>query len=213
MSIRLAVCISGGGTTLQNLIDRIADGRLDASIVLVVSSRAGAFGIERAHRAGLPVCVVPAKGRAVAAFSQEVFDACRRAGADLVLLAGFLCLLEIPPDFVGKVMNIHPALLPAYGGKGFYGERVHRAVLDAGEKVSGCTVHFVDNEYDAGPVILQRTVPVLEGDDPASLAARVFRAECEAFPEAIRLFAEGRVRLAGGSTVFEEESNGREGNQ
>jgi phosphoribosylglycinamide formyltransferase-1 len=115
----------------------------------------------------------------------------------LVCLAGFLQLISIPEDFQGRVMNIHPALIPAFCGKGFYGHHVHEAVLAYGVKITGCTVHFCDNQYDHGPIILQRAVPVLDDDTPDSLAARVFQQECEAYPEAIRLFAEGRLRIEG----------------
>jgi phosphoribosylglycinamide formyltransferase-1 len=112
-------------------------------------------------------------------------------------MAGFLQLLDIPPDFEHRVMNIHPALIPAFCGKGYHGAHVHRAVLEAGVKVSGCTVHFADNQYDHGPIILQQVVPVKDDDTPESLAARVFEAECTAYPEAIRLFAEGRLEVQG----------------
>jgi formyltetrahydrofolate-dependent phosphoribosylglycinamide formyltransferase len=130
-------------------------------------------------------------------FGRRVFDLCRQHRADLVCMAGFLQLLPIPDDFAGRVMNIHPALIPAFCGKGFYGHRVHEAALQHGVKVSGCTVHFADNVYDHGPIILQRAVPVLDDDTPDTLAARVFEQECEAYPEAIRLFAEGRLRVEG----------------
>jgi phosphoribosylglycinamide formyltransferase-1 len=196
--VRLAVLLSGGGTTLQNFIDRIADGRLRARIVQVVSSAADAFGIERALRAGLPATVVTRReAGSREAFSRRIFDLCRRAGADLVCLAGFLQLLMIPDDFAGRVLNIHPALIPAFCGKGFYGHHVHEAALAYGVKVSGCTVHFADNTYDHGPIVLQRTVPILDDDTPDTLAARVFEQECEAYPEAVRLFAEGRLRIEG----------------
>jgi phosphoribosylglycinamide formyltransferase-1 len=196
--IRLGVLISGSGTTLQNLFDRCADGRLAARVVCVVSSHAGAFGLERAARAGVPHTVVERRARASREeFSARVFDHCRRAGAELVCMAGFLQLLPIAADYRGRVLNIHPALIPAFCGKGMYGEHVHRAALEAGVKVSGCTVHFADDEYDHGPIVLQRVVPVLDDDTPATLAARVFEQEKEAYPEAIRLFAEGRLRLEG----------------
>jgi phosphoribosylglycinamide formyltransferase 1 len=197
-SLRLAVLISGSGTTLQNLIDRIGDGRLQAKIVLVVSSKADAFGLERARRAGLTTAFVSRKmAGSVEAFSDQVFAACRKARAELVCMAGFLHLLHIPDDYLGRVMNIHPALIPAFCGKGYYGHRVHEAVLESGAKVSGCTVHFADNEYDHGPIISQRVVPVLDDDTPDSLAARVFEQECEAYPEAIQWFAERRLRIEG----------------
>jgi formyltetrahydrofolate-dependent phosphoribosylglycinamide formyltransferase len=196
--LRLAVLISGSGTTLQNLLDHIADGRLQAQIVLVISSRIDAFGLTRAEQAGIPTAIVLARDYASREeFSQRIFDLCRQAGVDLVCLAGFLQLIRIPDDFQARVMNIHPALIPAFCGKGYYGERVHEAALAYGVKISGCTVHFADNLYDHGPIILQRTVPVLDEDKPETLAARVFEEECKAYPEAIRLFACGRLRLEG----------------
>jgi formyltetrahydrofolate-dependent phosphoribosylglycinamide formyltransferase len=196
--IRLAVLLSGGGTSLQNLVDRIADGRLGAEIVLVVSNHADAFGVERARKAGVPTTVVERKQYGSREeFSRRIFDLCRQANVGLACLAGFLQLLHIPDDFAGRVLNIHPALIPAFCGKGFYGHHVHEAALAYGVKVSGCTVHFADNVYDHGPIILQRAVPVLDADTPETLAARVFEQECEAYPEAIRLFAEGRLRLEG----------------
>jgi phosphoribosylglycinamide formyltransferase 1 len=197
--LRVAVPLSGGGTTLQNLIDRCADGRLpEARVVAVVASRPDAFGLERGRRAGLPAFVVERKAcTSREEFSARVFGRCREVGADLVCLGGFLQLLTIPPDFANRVMNIHPALLPAFGGKGFHGRHVHEAVLEAGVKLSGCTVHFCDNSYDTGPIIIQRAVAVLDDDTPETLAARVFGQECEAYPEAIRLFAQGRLRVEG----------------
>jgi formyltetrahydrofolate-dependent phosphoribosylglycinamide formyltransferase len=196
--LRLAVLISAGGTTLQNLIDRIADGRLRAQIVRVVSSNAEVFGVERALRAGLPVSVVSRRQTGSRGeFSRQIFDLCRQDQAELACLAGFLQLITIPDDFQHRVMNVHPSLIPAFCGKGFYGHHVHEAVLAYGAKVSGCTVHFADNQYDHGPIILQRPVPVLDGDTPDTLAARVYGQECEAYPEAIRLFAEGRLRIEG----------------
>jgi formyltetrahydrofolate-dependent phosphoribosylglycinamide formyltransferase len=196
--LSLAILISGSGTTLQNVLDRIADGRLRARVVQVISSRADAFGLERARRAGVPAAVVERKScPSTEEFSRRIFELCRTAGVDLCLLAGFLQLVLIPDDYRGRVLNIHPALIPAFCGKGFYGHRVHEAALAAGVKVSGCTVHFADNQYDHGPIILQRVVPVLDDDTPDTLAARVFEQECDAYPEAVRLFAEGRLRVEG----------------
>lgn len=195
---RLAVLLSGSGTTLQNLLDRIADGRLDAEVVQVVSSKVDAFGLDRARRANIPAVAVERKSCASREeFSARIFEPCRAARADLVCLAGFLQLALIPEDFTGRVMNIHPALIPAFCGKGFHGHHVHEAVLEAGVKLTGCTVHFADNEYDRGPIILQRAVPVLDDDTPETLAARVFAQECEAYPEAIQLFAAGRLQIVG----------------
>ncbi|MCZ2344110.1 MAG: phosphoribosylglycinamide formyltransferase [Bacteroidales bacterium] len=182
---RIVVLISGGGTTLQNLIDRIAAGSLSAEIVAVISSRADAFGLTRASRAGIPVQVIPPG----AEFSERVFAAIRSHAPDLVILAGWLKLLRIPPDFEQRVLNIHPSLLPAFGGQGMYGRRVHEAVLASGASSSGCTVHYADNSYDTGPILLQQSVPVLPGDTPETLAERVFAAECELYPAAIHRWA------------------------
>lgn len=196
--VRLGVLISGGGTTLLNLIDQIQAGLLEAEISVVITDRNGIAGIQRARTAGLDCTVLPRREfEGPGPFSDAAFDCCRQAQVDLVILAGFLSLIEVPEDFHLKVMNIHPALIPAFCGKGYYGHHVHEAVLERGARVSGCTVHFADNEYDHGPIILQHVVPVENDDDPESLAARVFEAECEAYPEAIRLFASGRLKLVG----------------
>jgi phosphoribosylglycinamide formyltransferase-1 len=190
--LNLAVLVSGSGTTLQNLIDQIRAGALKANITSVIGSRADLPAEQRARDARLNYVVVD---RSNADFGREVLDHC--AGADLVCLAGWLCLLPVPANFAGQIMNIHPALLPAFGGRGMYGRHVHQAVLDYGCKVSGCTVHFVDGAYDAGPIILQKTCPVKEDDTAQSLAARVFELEKTAYPEAIRLFQSGSLRIEG----------------
>ena len=204
--LRLAVLLSGGGTTLQNLIDRIADVRLDARIVCVVSSRADVAGVERGRHAGIPTFVV--ERRACSSreeFSARILGHCREAGADLVCMAGFLQLLHIPTDFAGRVLNIHPALLPTFGGKGYHGLHLHEAVLEAGVRVTGCTVHFADNEYDCGAILVQRTCCVAQDDTPETLQSRVFAQECEAYPEAIRLVASGRVCLEGRRALLSPE--------
>ncbi|RJP41447.1 MAG: phosphoribosylglycinamide formyltransferase [Phycisphaerales bacterium] len=189
--IRLAVLISGGGRTLINLHQRIDSGRLDARIAGVISSRAAVAGVARAREAGLPVEVVSRRKLDDDAFQHCLTDAVVRLEPDLVCMAGFLSLWRIPDALHSRVINIHPALLPDFGGPGMYGLRVHRAVLDAGRAESGCTVHYCDNEYDHGPIILQTRVPVLPGDTAESLAARVFEAECETYPRAIQMIAGG----------------------
>jgi len=189
--LRLAVLLSGSGRTLENLLERIDGGTLPASVAVVISSRADVRGARIAERAGLPVRVLPPGGQGVDRWSESIFAACREARADLVVMAGFLHLVKIPHDFAGRVINIHPSLLPAFGGRGFHGMNVHRAVLERGCTVSGCTVHLVDDEYDHGRVLLQQAVPVLADDSPESLAARVFAAECQTLPEAIRRIAAG----------------------
>jgi formyltetrahydrofolate-dependent phosphoribosylglycinamide formyltransferase len=194
----LAVLASAGGTTLQNVLDQVSAGRLNAQVVLVISNNADARALERGRGAGIQTAVISRKeAGSREEFSRRIFDLCRQARVDLVCLAGFLQLIQVPGDFLGRVMNIHPALIPAFCGKGYYGHHVHEAVLAYGAKISGCTVHFADNEYDHGPIILQRPVPVLDDDTAETLAERVFTQECAAYPEAIRLFAEGRLHIEG----------------
>ena len=156
MPFPIAVLISGSGTTLQNLIDRVAAGTLPVRIAQVVSSKRGVPGIERARNAGLVVEIVERKAfPSIEAFSERTFELCRKAGARLVCFGGYLQLLKIPDDYRGRVLNIHPALLPAFGGKGMFGTHVHEAVLASSSKVSGCTVHLVDDQYDHGPIVEQ----------------------------------------------------------
>lgn len=196
--LRLAVLISGTGTTLRNLLERIAAGRLPARIVLVISSNARAGGLNFALQAGVPSEVIEHDSAGTPEeFSRAIFDRCRAERVEYVAMAGFLKYVPIPPDFENRVVNIHPALIPAFCGEGFYGLRVHQAALEYGVKFSGCTVHFVDNRYDHGPIILQKIVPVEAGDTAETLAARVFEAECDAYPEALTLLAERRVTVSG----------------
>jgi phosphoribosylglycinamide formyltransferase-1 len=208
--LRLAVLISGGGTTLRNLIQKIAAKKLDAKIELVISSSATAKGLDFAREANIPTLVVPqAKSKSAKQFSEATFGPCRQAGVHIVVMAGYLKLVQIPPYFTNRVTNIHPALIPACCGPGMYGLRVHEAVLEGGARISGCTVHFVDNQYDHGPIILQRQVPVLDDDTPESLAARVFAAECEAYPEALRLIGLGRVTAENGNVQIKDKNRQR----
>lgn len=202
--LRIVALISGGGRTVSNLQDAIEAGRLDARIELVVSSREDAQGLQRARLRGIETAVAPSSDYRVeaatdwAAMSAAVDALVLPREPGLVVLAGYMCLYVIPPALEGRVMNIHPALLPAFGGRGMWGRRVHEAVVASGVKVTGCTVHFATNDYDAGPIVLQRTCPVTHADTPDDVAGRVFALECEAYPEAVRLFAEGRLRIRGG---------------
>ncbi len=194
----IAVLISGGGTTLRNLLEKIDAGRLDVAVTLVISSSSDAKGLEYAQRAGIVSKIVCRGDHADQdEFSQVLFDHCRRDGVEYVVMGGFLKRITIPADFENRVINIHPALIPAFCGQGFYGHHVHEAVLQYGAKLSGCTVHFVDNQYDHGPVILQQAVEVRDDDTPDSLAVRVFAAECEAYPAALGLLAAGKVTVEG----------------
>lgn len=188
---RLAVMISGGGTSLQNLIDRIRDGRLPGvEIAVVISSRSEVAGVARAEAAGLPVDVIRVKDVPDAAkFSDHIALTLDVYAPDLVVQAGWLCYWIPPAKWMGKVINIHPALLPKFGGKGFYGSHVHEAVLSAGETETGATVHLVDHEYDHGKILAQRKCPVEPGDTAETLAARVMALERELLPEVIRTFA------------------------
>ncbi len=188
--IRLGVLLSGSGRTLQNLCDSIADGTLNAVVNIVVSSRPDAYGLARAKNIGLPAVSIPRRGLSASDFDDAITDALAHADIDLVCMAGFLSFWRIPPQFEGKVINIHPALLPAFGGKGFYGQRVHEAVIQAGSSETGCTVHFCDNQYDNGQIILQRRIEVSPDDTPGSLAERVFAEECIAYPAAIQFLAD-----------------------
>jgi formyltetrahydrofolate-dependent phosphoribosylglycinamide formyltransferase len=195
--LSIAVLISGGGTTLQNFIDLRNSGELDVHVKLVISSRPNAKGLQRATDAGIPTVVIEQSSNPQSSFSKQITDALQQADVDLVCMGGFLSMWIVPANFEGRVMNIHPALLPGFGGKGFYGRRVHEAVLEAGCKVTGCSVHFVDNIYDNGPIILQKAVAVHEDDTPETLAKRVRKQEKVIYPEAVRLFAQDRLHIAG----------------
>jgi phosphoribosylglycinamide formyltransferase-1 len=196
--LRIAVLISGGGRTLNNLLELAAAGRLPVDVRLVISSSRKAGGLVFARAAGVPTQVFERRDYASSqAYGDAIFAACRAADVDYVVMAGFLKLAPVPEDFAGRVLNIHPALLPAFGGHGMYGHHVHQAVIEAGVKVTGVTVHFVDNQYDRGPIIWQQPVPVFDDDTADSLAARVFETEKEAYPHVLRLLAGGRIQLEG----------------
>eukprot|EP00746_Dinoflagellata_sp_MGD_P163237 gnl/MRDRNA2_/MRDRNA2_91168_c0_seq1.p1 gnl/MRDRNA2_/MRDRNA2_91168_c0~~gnl/MRDRNA2_/MRDRNA2_91168_c0_seq1.p1 ORF type:complete len:261 (+),score=52.29 gnl/MRDRNA2_/MRDRNA2_91168_c0_seq1:95-877(+) len=202
--IRIVVLLSGGGTTMQNIMEKTDQGYLNTEIALVISSKEGVKGLERAKARNIPTKVIESKTFRAnkvtdwTAMSKAINEHVLAAKPDLVVLAGFMCLYEVPPQLEGKVMNIHPGLIPAFCGQGMYGEKVHQAVVKKGVKVTGCTVHFVTNEYDAGPIIVQKTCPVHDTDTAEDVQKKVFDTECEAFPEAIRLFGEGRLSIADG---------------
>ncbi len=204
--MRIAVLLTGSGTTLENLFQKRDAGALDVEIVAVLSSRADAFGLERARKRGIPAHVVERKKFVLPEdFSAAIFETLAPYKPDLICLAGFMSLLKIPDAYAHRVINIHPALLPAFGGKGYYGNKVHESVLKAGCKITGCTVHFVDNEYDQGPIVAQRSVPVLDDDTVESLAARVQAAEREIYPEAIQLVAQGRLKIEGRTVKVQQK--------
>ena len=195
---RIAVLLSGSGTSLENLLARIDEGAVPGEICVVVSSKANAFGLERARRRGIPAVAVPRKEHPdVGRFNDAIHAALAPHDPELVLLLGFLSPFETRGRYDGRALNVHPALIPAFCGRGFYGRRVHEAVLQAGVKLTGATVHFVDAEYDHGPIVLQESVPVRDDDTPETLAARVQEVERRLVPEAVRLFAAGRLRIRG----------------
>ena len=203
--LRLVVCVSGGGTNLQAIIDAIADGRIrNAEIVRVISNNPGAYALERAKKAGIEgVCVSPKSFETRDLFNDALLEAIKEADPGLVVLAGFL--VAIPPQVVkaypGQIINIHPALIPSFCGKGYYGLRVHERALERGVKVSGATCHFVDEGLDSGPIILQKAVEVKDGDTPEVLQRRIMEeAEWVIMPRAIDLIAQGRVVIEGRNT-------------
>ncbi|GIK51094.1 MAG: Phosphoribosylglycinamide formyltransferase [Planctomycetes bacterium] len=196
--VSAVILISGSGTTMQNLVERSRDGRCNLDVLGVISSKHGVPGIDRAKGLNVPVAVCARADYTDAdAFSHALFKMIAFKKPDLVLLAGFLSYISLPQRYAGRCMNVHPSLLPKFGGKGMYGIKVHEKVLKHHEKESGCTVHFVDQQYDHGPIILQKKVPVLPEDTALTLSERVQAAEREAYPEAINLYAEHRLLLQG----------------
>ncbi|MGN0930690.1 MAG: phosphoribosylglycinamide formyltransferase [Thermoguttaceae bacterium] len=203
MTLHLAVLISGQGRTLKNLLDVIDRGELDATIDVVIASKKDCTGLQFADQKKIPIAIVESYNYETREqFSEAVFRECRAHMVDYVAMAGYIKFLLVPDDFKDRVLNIHPSLIPSFCGEGMYGPRVHEQALARGVKVSGATVHFVDNVYDNGPIILQKTVPVYSDDTVASLSNRVlFEAEFPAYPEALRLISEGRVRIVNHPTT------------
>ena len=196
---RIAVLISGSGTSLENLCEQIDAGQTPGEVCVVIASKRGAGGLERARRRGIPAHAVPrAEHPDPSALNDAIHAVLDRHDVDLVCLFGFLSPFETRGRYDGRCINVHPALIPAFCGKGFYGKRVQEAVLEAGVRITGATVHFVDAEYDHGPIILQEAVPVHDDDTPSSLAERVQAAERRLVPEAVRLFAESRLTIENG---------------
>lgn len=196
-ALRLGCLISGGGRTVLNLAEALERDSIPADIRVVIAHREAVAGVRRCREAGLPVTIVPLGGsdESPDAVSDRVDQALEKAGVDMVCLAGYLRHFRVGSRWQDRVINIHPSLLPRHGGPGMYGSRVHAAVIEAGDAVSGCTVHAVDEIYDHGAVIHQRECPVLPGDDIDSLAARVFAEECLAFPEVISAISRGEVSI------------------
>ena len=203
--LRVAVLVSGGGTNLQAIVDRVADGTItNTELAVVISNNPGVKALERAAKAGIPAeCISPKNYETRAEFNQALIGAVDSYQVDLIVLAGFLVV--IPPEMIEKyenrIINIHPSLIPAFCGTGYYGLKVHEAALARGVKVVGATVHFVDKGTDTGPIILQKAVEVQDGDTPEILQRRVMeQAEWKLLPQAIDLIANGRVEVTDGRT-------------
>lgn len=198
--LNIAVALSGGGRTLENFFEKIDSNELKAEITSVAASNSKAFGLERARKHGVATGVfLRGDFEDDEAYSLAIMNFFRERPCDLVVLAGFMKFFYVTPDWQDKVMNVHPALIPAFCGDGLYGSFVHEAVIKSGVKITGCTVHFVDNVYDHGPIIVQRAVPVYDTDTPDDVATRVFEEECVAYVEAIKLFQEERLKTVNGT--------------
>lgn len=197
--VRMAVLVSGGGTNLQMLIDSVEKGEISGEIALVISDRENAYALERAKRHGIMALYIERKHCA-----DRIMSELQKLDVELVVLAGFLSILdiEIVKAYDGRIMNIHPSLIPAFCGKGFYGNKVHKAAVEYGVKLSGATVHFVDEGTDSGPIIFQESVPVFEEDTAEMLAARVLEVEHRLLPEAVRLYCEGSLHIEGRKVIL-----------
>jgi len=191
--LRVAVLLSGSGRTLDNFHRLISEKKLDCEIVAVGSSSLKALGVEKAKSYNYPVFASGEKNHKI--LSKQLNDFILNYKPDLICLAGFMKLYTVPDGFEGKVLNIHPALIPSFCGKGYYGMKVHEAVVKAGVKVTGCTVHIVSSKYDEGPIVLQECVKVFQNDTAGDVADKVFQRECKLYPEAINLFIEKRIEI------------------
>ncbi|HEX7391769.1 MAG TPA: phosphoribosylglycinamide formyltransferase [Thermoplasmata archaeon] len=196
---RIGVLASGGGTNLQSIIDACERGEIDGDVVVVVSNVEDAFALERARKHRIPAFAFPHEGLTREQHETDIMSCLDQHQVDLVVLAGYLRMFTpvMIKKYAGRMMNTHPALLPSFGGKGMHGLKVHQAVLDYGSKVSGCTIHFVTEEVDGGQIILQKAVPVLEGDTAETLQERVLKEEHKLFPRAVQLFASGKLKIEG----------------
>ncbi len=197
--VRMAVLVSGGGTNLQTLIDSVAAGGINGEIALVISDREKAYALERAKSHGIKAVYIDRRHCA-----ERIMQELRDMDIELVVLAGFLSILDIElvKAYEGRIINIHPSLIPSFCGKGFYGEKVHKAAVEYGVKLSGATVHFVDEGTDSGPIILQEAVQVYPEDTAEQLAERVLQVEHKLLPEAVRLYCEGRLRIEGRKVII-----------
>lgn len=203
--VRIGVLVSGGGTNLQALIDAEDEGKINGKILVVISTKENVYALQRAKKHNIDTVILdPKKYSDRLEYTKTVTEELKRRNIELVCLAGFMCILGpyFVENFPNRAMNIHPALLPSFGGEGLYGHLVHESVIKSGVKFSGCTVHLVDEGCDTGPIILQRVVPVLDDDTPETLAERVLQEEHLAYPEAVRLFCEGRLEIKGKRVII-----------
>lgn len=207
MSVKIAVLVSGGGTNMQVVIDQIKEGNINGKVEIVISSNDTAFALERAAQHGIEGIYIGKKNYPDGGErTKEILRVLQEKEIGLIVLAGYMSILdeELVNAYKGKIINIHPSLIPSFCGKGYYGERVHQAVLDYGVKISGATVHFVDEEADTGPVILQKAVEVKDDDTVKILASRVLEAEHQLLPQAVKLFCEGRLQIEGRKVQIKE---------
>jgi phosphoribosylglycinamide formyltransferase-1 len=200
--VRIAVLVSGGGTNLQTLIDSVENGYIDGELVLVIADREDAYALSRARKHNIKAIYIDKKHCGL-----RLIQELRDMDIELIVLAGFLTILdnELVKAYEGRILNIHPSLIPAFCGKGFYGEKVHKAAVEYGVKVSGATVHFVDEGTDSGPIILQESVPVFAEDTAETLAARVLEVEHHILPKAVRLYCKGSIHIEGRKVIITEK--------
>lgn len=206
--LRLAVFASGGGSNLEAILEAIEQDTLDAEVALVISNKADAYALERARKRNISTLVLdPSSCESEAAYVDRLLSTLSQQRVNFIALAGYLKKIpaEVVQQFQHRMLNIHPSLLPAFGGPGMYGSRIHKAAIERGVRWSGVTIHLVDEHYDSGPIVLQKPVPVHQEDSPESLASRVLAAEHRIYPEALRLFAEGRVRITGRKVTIDPQ--------
>jgi len=204
---KIGFLLSGSGSTLNNLIQKIKEKYLECEISVVISSKKGVKGIEIAKENNIPCFIVEylKYKNDIEKYSNEITKIIKKYSVDLIVMGGFMSLYKIPDEFKNRVINIHPALIPAFCGKGMYGIKVHEAVIEYGAKITGCTVHFVDNEYDHGPIIYQEAIRVLSNDTPETLAERVKELERKVYPYVIKKILEKKFKINGKKVFLEED--------
>lgn len=205
--LNIGVLISGRGSNLQSIIDKTKSGYINGKITVVISDRTGAMGIERARLSGIPAVIFDRKSLGIDELNKKILSTLKSCNVELVVLAGYLSILsyEVIREYKNSIMNIHPSLIPSFCGPGFYGLKVHSKAIEYGVRVSGCTVHFVDEGTDTGPIILQHAVEVFQDDTPEELQKRILKYEHMLLPEAVKLFCEGRISVCGRKVKIKRE--------